>query len=133
MYSLDEINWRTLDMNREIDKKAIRCLRLLESFDFSAVRTMCTQDATVWHNDGTGEQTLDEKLKQLESLVPKVTSMRYDITRQFWNGDEVLQQQVLHLLTPDGSRSEIHAAMYFRFRGDLIDRIEEYAYEAGGA
>ncbi|MBO3680677.1 nuclear transport factor 2 family protein [Streptomyces sp. NEAU-YJ-81] len=120
-------------MSREINKKAIQCLHLLESFDFSAVRTMCTQTATVWHNDGTGEQTLDEKLKQLESMVPKVSSMRYDITRQFWNADEVLQQQVLHLLTTDGSRSEIHAAMYFRFRGNLIDRIEEYAYEAGRA
>lgn len=32
---------------------------------------------------------------------------------------------------PDGSRNEVHAAMYFRFDGYLIDRMEEYAYEMG--
>ena len=42
---------------------------------------------------------------------------------------EVLQQHVMHVLGTDGSRNEVNAAVYFRFDGDLIDRIEEYGYQ----
>ncbi|MEV4125685.1 hypothetical protein [Nocardia sp. NPDC049707] len=89
---------------------------------------MCTSTATVWHYDGEGEQTIDEKLEQLKPLVTAVDSLWYDVARQFQNSNEVLQQNVLHMVMKDGSHSEIHAAMYFRFEGVLIDRIEEYTY-----
>ncbi|WP_328390097.1 hypothetical protein OHS81_35175 [Streptomyces sp. NBC_00400] len=82
-------------------------------------------------NDGKGDQTIDEKLEQLKPLAGTVGSLRFDITRQFHGANEVLQQHVLRLTMPDGSRSEVHAAMYFRFDGYLIDRMEEYVYEVG--
>ncbi|GAA5091862.1 hypothetical protein [Nocardia iowensis] len=115
-------------MGNNIGEKAIRCLRYLEACNFDNVRAMCTSTATVWHNDGRGEQAIGEKLEQLKPLVNTVESLRYEVARQFHNSNEVLQQNVLHLVMNDGSRSELHAAMYFRFKGDLIDRIEEYAY-----
>ncbi|MER6947522.1 nuclear transport factor 2 family protein [Nonomuraea sp. NPDC000554] len=115
-------------MGQNISEKAIQCLRHLEAYDFAGMRSMCTDTATVWHNDGKGEQTIDEKLEQLKPLVAAVDSLRYDVTRQFQSSNEVLQQQVLHLAMTDGSRGEVHAAMYFRFRDGLVDRIEEYAY-----
>ncbi|MGW7620013.1 nuclear transport factor 2 family protein [Streptomyces antimycoticus] len=65
-------------------------------------------------------------MELLKQLAADVDTLRYDIVRQFQDGDEVLQQQVLHLTMTDGSRSEVHAAMYFRFDGGLIDHIEEY-------
>jgi hypothetical protein len=34
---------------------------------------------------------------------------------------------VVHVATKNGMRGEVHAAVYFRFEGDLITRIEEYA------
>ncbi|RBQ15631.1 nuclear transport factor 2 family protein [Spongiactinospora rosea] len=115
-------------MAENIGEKAVRCLRLLESYDFTGVQEMCTETATVWHNDGSGEQLMGEKLEQLRLLVGGVRSLRYEIIRQFFDSDEVLQQQVLRAITADGTVNEIHATMYFRFDGGLIDRIEEYSY-----
>ncbi|MBU3067327.1 DUF1684 domain-containing protein [Nocardia sp. NEAU-G5] len=37
--------------------KAIRYLRNLETRDFASARSMCSATATVWHNDGKGEET----------------------------------------------------------------------------
>ncbi|MER0485067.1 nuclear transport factor 2 family protein [Streptomyces sp. Edi2] len=120
-------------MRKNIGEMATRCLRHLESYDFEEVRAMCTETATVWHNDGKGDQTIDEKLEQLKPLADTVGSLRFDIARQFHSANEVLQQHVLRLTMPDGSRSEVHAAMYFRFDGYLIDRMKEYSYEVGAA
>ncbi|MGY6653563.1 nuclear transport factor 2 family protein [Amycolatopsis sp. TRM77291] len=115
-------------MVRNIDECALQFLRYLEACDFARVRAMCTDRATVWHNDGAGQLTIDAKLNQLAPLVADVDSLRYSVIRRFRNSDEVLHQQVLHLAMSDGSRSEINAAMYFRFEDGLIDRIEEYVY-----
>ncbi|MFH8406362.1 nuclear transport factor 2 family protein [Streptomyces sp. NPDC018019] len=115
-------------MERNVGEKAIQCLRHLEACDFDGVRKMCTDTATVWHNDGKGEQSIDEKLAQLEPLASSVGSLRYEIVRQFRGPCEVLQQQILHLSLLNGSHHEAHATMYMRFEGYLIDRIEEYVY-----
>ncbi|MER5555535.1 nuclear transport factor 2 family protein [Streptomyces sp. NPDC002793] len=103
-------------------------LRKLEAFDFSGARTACTGSATVRQNDGKGELAIGESLERLKAFVADVESMRYDVIRQFQNTDEVLQQHVLHLVLRDGTHSDVHAAVYFRFEDGLIDRIEEYNY-----
>ncbi len=54
--------------------------------------------------------------------------MRYDIIRQFSQPGEVLQQHVVRVVTRNGMRGEVHAAVYFLFDdAGLITRIEEYA------
>jgi hypothetical protein len=116
-------------MEPELTEKAVQYLRHLEKFDFENMRAMCTDTATVWHNDGKGEQTIEENLEQLEQMSGGggVVALRYEITRQFQKPDEVLQQHVLHINMPGGSGTELPVAMYFGFKGGLIDRIEEYA------
>ncbi|WP_193103300.1 DUF1684 domain-containing protein [Brachybacterium sp. FME24] len=116
-------------MESELTEKAVQYLRHLEHFDFASMRAMCTDTATVWHNDGQGEQTIEENLEQLEQMSSGggVVALRYEITRQFQKPDEVLQQHVLHISMPDGSGTELPVAMYFGFQGGLIDRIDEYA------
>lgn len=115
-------------MEQRITDQAIQYLRYLEAADYSSMRALCTDKATVWHNDGKSEQSIDENLEQLKQLMSdKIRSWRYDIIRQFQNTNEVLQQQLLHLSFTDGSGGEVLAAMYFRFENGLIDRIEEYA------
>ncbi|MFC8626155.1 nuclear transport factor 2-like protein [Streptomyces anulatus] len=115
-------------MAHDIDDRVNLFLRSLEAFDFTAARTMCTQAATVRQNDGQGEQPIEESLDRLRSITADVDSLSYDVIRRFRNPDEVLQQHVLHLAGIDGSRSDVHAAVYFRFQDGLIDRIEEYVY-----
>ncbi|RPK67707.1 SnoaL-like domain protein [Streptomyces sp. ADI96-02] len=115
-------------MEQGVSDQVNQFLRSLEAFDFSGAQAMCTGAATVRQNDGKGEQPIDESLDQFKSFVGNVDSLRYDVIRQFQSQDEVFQQHVLHLVMSDGSRSTVHAAVYFRFEGGLIDGIEEYVY-----
>lgn len=117
-------------MEQNLSGKVNEFLRRLEAYDFAGAQKMCTEKAIVWENDGEAQQVIDERLDQFRSFVATVDSMRYDVIRQFRNSDEVLQQQVLHLVKTDGSRSEIQAFVHFRFENGLIDRIEEYHYTA---
>jgi uncharacterized protein (DUF1684 family)/ketosteroid isomerase-like protein len=114
-------------MDANIKDTAIRYLRRLEAGDYAGMRALCTDTATVWHNDGKGQQTIDENLAMLRDGPAAEASLRYDITRQFAEADEVLQQHVLRITNADGPVGEVQAAMYFRFKDGLIDRIEEYA------
>ncbi|MGW1784014.1 nuclear transport factor 2 family protein [Streptomyces sp. NPDC002143] len=103
-------------------------LRILEKYDFSGAQAMCTEKAVVWQNNSVVEQPIAERMAQFSSFVTNLKSLRYDVERQFEHENELLQQQVLHLHLADGSHQEIHALLYFRFEGDLVDRIEEYHY-----
>ena len=115
-------------MTQDNKATAVHFLRLLEKGDFTGMRTLCTPTATVWHNDGQGEQGIEDNLAGLEKMTTgSVGSLRYDIIRQFDRPDEVLQQHVLNITNVDDSAMELHVAMYFGFKDGLIDRIEEYA------
>lgn len=115
------------DRSQDHRDSAITYLRHLENRDWTSARTMCSETATVWHNDGKGDQTVDENIAGMERQIGAIESMRYDITRQFSQPNEVLQQHVVNIATNDGARGQVHAAVYFRFEGGLITRIEEYA------
>ncbi|WBQ08410.1 DUF1684 domain-containing protein [Kribbella sp. CA-293567] len=114
-------------MSHHLKDRATSYLRNLEQRDWEAARAMCSLTATVWHNDGTGDQTIDENIDGMKAQIGTIESMRYDILRQLAQTGEVLQQHVVHVATTDGMRGEVHAAVYFRFDGELITRIEEYA------
>ncbi|GAA0588521.1 hypothetical protein GCM10009534_23370 [Kribbella sandramycini] len=111
----------------DVRAKAVTYLRHLENRDWDAARAMCTAAATVWHNDGKGDESIDANISGMQAQIGAIESMRYDVQRQLAAGDEVLQQHVVHVATKDGRRGEVHAAVYFRFDGGLISRIEEYA------
>lgn len=114
-------------MSEFLRQKTVDYLRHLQNGEFAAARAMCTETATVWHNDGKGEQTIAENVASMQDQMEVIRSMRYDIIRQFSDGDGVLQQHVVDVSTSSGMRGQVLAAAYFRFDGDLIDRIEEYA------
>ena len=75
-----------------------RFLKLLETFDYDGILAAATPAATVWHNDGQGEQSITQSTEFLRRLSGEVQSMRYQITRQFARGDEVLQQRLRQLI-----------------------------------
>jgi limonene-1,2-epoxide hydrolase len=115
-------------MSQNLKDKAISYLRSLEKADWETARAMCAETTTVWHNDGKGEQPIEENIQNMAGQVDAIESMRYDIIRQLAQPGEVLQQHVVHVATKNGMRGEVHAAVYFRFDNHgLISRIEEYA------
>ncbi|MBL1118392.1 nuclear transport factor 2 family protein [Streptomyces sp. 110] len=115
-------------MSQDLKDKAVAYLHALESRDWKRARALCAETAAVWHNDGKGEQSIEENIEGMEGQVDAIESMRYDITRQLSQRGEVLQQHVVHVATKNGMRGEVHAAVYFRFDDKgLITRIEEYA------
>ena len=114
-------------MSQDNKDKAIQYLRNLENRDFASARSMCSDTATVWHNDGKGEETIDENIEGMQRQIHTIESMRYDVIRQISDPDAVLQQHVVHVATKNGMRGQVHAAVYFRFDNGLITRIEEYS------
>ncbi len=116
-------------MDNDISTVLDEGLRLLEAKDFAGFRARCTAGASLWENDGNGEQTIDQRMAQFAEFAANVESLHYEVLRRFARDGEVLQQHVLHVLGADGSRNQVHAAVYFGFDGDLIDRIEEYGYQ----
>jgi hypothetical protein len=114
-------------MNTDLQEKAVTYLRHLEQADWPSARAMCSATATVWHDDGEGDSTIEENIAGMESQIGAIASMRYDITRQLSGPAEVLQQHVVHVTMKDGARFQLPAAVYFGFTDGLITRIEEYA------
>ncbi|MFD9699846.1 DUF1684 domain-containing protein [Lentzea sp. NPDC059081] len=111
----------------DLKAKAAGYLRHLENREWSAARAMCAETATVWHNDGKGDSTIQENIAGMAAQIEPIESMRYDITRQFDQPGEVLQQHVVNVAMKDGGQFRLDAAVYFRFEDGLITRIEEYA------
>ncbi|WP_406149273.1 nuclear transport factor 2 family protein [Streptomyces sp. NBC_01012] len=115
-------------MSQNLKDKVITYLRALEKSDWKSARALCTETATVWHNDGKGDETFEEYFEGLRRQIGSYESIRYDILRQLSQPDEVLQQHVVHVTANDGKRGEVHAAVHFGFDGTgLITRIEAYA------
>ncbi|MBV7699357.1 nuclear transport factor 2 family protein [Streptomyces sp. TRM70350] len=115
-------------MSQALKDKAVAYLRALESRDWKAARALCAETATVWHNDGKGEQSIEENVAGMEGQIESIESMRYEILRQLSQHGEVLQQHLVHVATKNGMRGEVHAAVFFGFNdAGAITRIEEYA------
>lgn len=101
-------------------------MRALETSDFTALRRIYASDAKIWHNDGAGEQSVDENLRALKSLFGPITDLSYDIQRRYEVPDGVIQTHVLRGNLPNGEVMALDAVMYFRVEGETITRIEEY-------
>ncbi|GAA2334861.1 nuclear transport factor 2 family protein [Streptomyces kunmingensis] len=113
---------------KDLKDKVIAYLHALEKPDFEAARALCAETATVWHNDGKGDETLDEYFEGLKRQIGSYESIRYDIIRQFSQPGAVLQQHVVRVTAKSGERGGVHAAVYFAFDdAGLITRIEAYA------
>ncbi|WP_072806173.1 nuclear transport factor 2 family protein [Rhodococcoides yunnanense] len=115
-------------MSKELENKVVDYLQALERTDWQSARSLCAADATVWHNDGKGDETLDEYFDGLKVQIGLYQSIRYDIIRQLSQAGGVLQQHVVRVVAKNGERGGVHAAVYFGFdETDKITRIEAYA------
>ena len=58
-------------------------LRLVENFDYDDISKVSTPDATVWHNDGKGEEPITQSAENMLNRSSEMKSMHYEIIRQF--------------------------------------------------
>ncbi|AEM85939.1 nuclear transport factor 2 family protein [Streptomyces violaceusniger] len=115
-------------MSQDLKNKVIAYLLALEKTDWDAARAMCDETATVWHNDGKGDETLEQYFEGLKKQIGLYESIRYDIIRQLSQPGGVLQQHVVRVTAKTGERGGVHAAVHFAFNdAGLIIRIEAYA------
>jgi SnoaL-like domain len=106
----------------------ITYLRAVERSDWDAAAALFSDTATVWHNDGKGDETREQYFDGLKTQVATYDSVHYDITRQLAQPGGVLQQHVVRVVGKNGERGGVYAAVYFGFDGaGLISRIEAYA------
>ena len=118
--------------NQDLADKVTAYLRHLEKRDWAAARTLCADNATVWHSDGKGDSGIDENINGMTEGMDGIKSIKYTITRQLSQGDDVLQQHVLDVVTTDGADVRMSVAAYFGFTDGLISRIEEYGSPPAG-
>ena len=115
-------------MRQNLETTVVSYLRALERGDWTAARVLFADGATVWHNDGLGDETVEEYFAGLKVQIGKYESIRYEIARQLSRPGGVLQQHVVRVVGRNGERGGVHAAVYFGFDGaGLIERIEAYA------
>ncbi|GAA4667978.1 nuclear transport factor 2 family protein [Frondihabitans cladoniiphilus] len=115
-------------MSQDLKATVVTYLHALEDLDFDAARALCAETATVWHNDGKGDESLESYFAGLKTQISLYESIHYDIGRQLAQPGGVVQQHVVRVVTKTGERGGIHAAVYFGFNdAGLIVRIEAYA------
>ncbi|MFF4597368.1 nuclear transport factor 2 family protein [Amycolatopsis sp. NPDC001319] len=100
--------------------------RAIERGDIDAVRAIYAPDATVWHNDGGGDQGLEANLDILGLFSRAIRGLHFDVSRRVDVGDGVFQQHVLRGRLPNGEESALEIAMYLAVSDGRITRIEEY-------
>jgi limonene-1,2-epoxide hydrolase len=117
------------ELGATVEKATVeRFLRGLENFDFAAVREVCTDDATVWHNTDNEVKPMAENIAHMEAVAGEgdIGGVEYVIKRQVQEGDHVMQQHQLRWAF-GGIEHEVEVAVYFGFTDGKISCIEEYA------
>ena len=100
--------------------------RAVERGDIDAVRAIYSPEVAIWHNDGSGDQGLEDNLVVLRLLGGAIADMHFDVSRRVNVGDGVFQHHVLRGKLPNGEGCALDAAMYIAVDGGRITRIEEY-------
>ncbi|XVQ06465.1 nuclear transport factor 2 family protein [Spirillospora sp. CA-255316] len=98
----------------------------VEKGDFEFVRALYAPAATIWHNDGSPEQSPEENVAMVTAVASVLSDLRYDVVRRVEVADGVFSQHVLRGGLPDGTELHLDAAMFVHVADDKIQRVEEY-------
>ncbi|WP_218835191.1 nuclear transport factor 2 family protein [Rhodococcus sp. ACPA1] len=97
-----------------------------ENADVEGLRRLYAPDATIWHNDGAGDQSVDENLESLAVLFGGMLSVKFEVKRRVEVPGGVFQTHTLHGVLPNGERVDLDAAMFMQVDAGQVSRIEEY-------
>lgn len=98
----------------------------VERADYAAMRERYAPDATIWHCDGTREQSVEENVTMLTAVSSVLSNLRYEVLRRVETTHGVYSQHVLCGDLPDGTEFRLAAAMFLQVENNRIQRVEEY-------
>ncbi|PHV67133.1 ketosteroid isomerase [Williamsia muralis] len=101
-----------------------------EAADVDELRRIYAPDATIWHNDGAGDLTVDEHLHNLAMLFGAMPSATFEVKRRSEVEGGVFQTHTFHGVLPDGTPVAVDAALFVGVADNRVTRIEEY-FDAG--
>ncbi|WP_101951127.1 nuclear transport factor 2 family protein [Mycobacterium sp. 3519A] len=94
--------------------------------DFDRIREQFSADFTIWHNNGSGEQDLEETIASLRTLHSLFEQFTFVVRHRMVVRDEVFQIHALEGTLVDGVRFTLDAAVYLRFVDGQLIRMEEF-------
>jgi ketosteroid isomerase-like protein len=112
---------------------ADRFFRSFENGDFATLESLLAADATVWHNDGNGDQSRADNLAVLRTIHAHIDGLRFDAIRCGSCADGVFQHHILRGSLPNGEECSLAAAMFLEISDGRIHRVEEYFDPAAAA
>ena len=112
---------------------AERFFAAIEAADPDAIRSCYAPDARIWHNFDGVEQTVDENLKVLAWMAPRLQNRHYDVLRREVLPTGFMQQHVLRGDLIDGTAFEMPACVVCQVSNGRITRLEEYLDSAQAA
>lgn len=105
---------------------AERIFKAIELGDVDAVRDMYTPETVIWHNFDQVEQSVEENLQVLRSMVARFKERSYDEIRRSETAEGFVQQHVLRLTRSDDTKVELPGCIVATCADGRITRIDEY-------
>jgi ketosteroid isomerase-like protein len=110
--------------DRDVLNVVDRFCAALGEGDIQQAADLFTDDAVVWHNYDQVEQPPVEALAPAAALAP--LRPVFDIVRRYVVDDGCIQQHVIRLTTPTGTKIAIPVVQRICVDGGKITRIDEY-------
>lgn len=117
----------------EILAVADRFFKAIEAGDAEAIRACYAPEARIWHNFDGVEQAVDDNLKVLAWMKPRLLNKHYDVQRRVPLESGFLQQHVLRGELKDGTAFAMPACVICQVSGGRITQLEEYLDSAHAA
>lgn len=98
----------------------------MERGDTARMSELYSPVATIWHNDGHGDQSASDNIALLSAFHQVISDLRYDVKRRFAVAGGVFQSHVARGTLPDGEGFAVDAAVYLGVADGRVTRVEEY-------
>ena len=103
-----------------------RFFAAIERGDIDAVRAMYSADAVVWHNYDGAEQTVEQNLATLASIMKNFSGFRYEERRCQATESGFVEQHITRGRTPKGTEFSFPACIVATVVAGQVGRIDEY-------
>lgn len=110
----------------ETQELAREFTRAYPAGDIEALRALFQPDAVVRHNFEPRQQSLDENLALIDSIVAAGHELRYEDVRREFFASGFVQEHRVNGRTPDGKTWTAEACVVFHARDGRLVSLSEY-------